>query len=167
MKRFTVLTMIFITLTLLISVPAMAISDESFSIGVGIGNPYGGGWIGGNLNYIVTDYVELSVGVGLLPEAIGFNTGVKVYLLPPDNNFRLRASAYYGTNAIVFTFWETITYNGLTAGLGWKYSFGSSRRHAFAFDVLYIISSPEYEAAGYTLDNRLKIAGGYIIHLYQ
>lgn len=168
MKRFVILIGIVFTLLILGCVPAMAISDESFSVGIGMGIPYGGGVIGGNFNISINDYIEFTVGAGLATYALGYDAGLRVYLISPENQFRFRASVFYGTNAVVIDLFnlDSTIYNGITAGLGGKYSFGESRRHAVAFDLMYIINSPEFEAAGYSLDNqRIKISGGYVFQM--
>jgi hypothetical protein len=166
MKRFAMIIGLLFALILLGCVPAMALSDDSFSIGLGTGIPYGGGIVGGNLNFEMGDYMEVTLGVGLAPYKWGYDAGLRLYLMSPENRFRLRASVFYGTNEVVYDlFWDTTLYNGVTAGLGGKYTFGRGERSAFAFDILYIVNSPQYEAEGYSIGNeneRLRFSAGYV-----
>jgi hypothetical protein len=162
MKRLFILMGLVFTLIILGCVPALGLDDSNFSVGVGMGIPYG--VLGGSLNCGIGDYVEVSAGVGLAMTTLGYSVGAKVYLRPPEEHLRFRLSGYYGTNCIVYDLYgDSTAYNGVTVGFGGKYSF--NRRGAVALDVMYIVNSPEFEAAGYTIDGRIKIAAGYIFQL--
>jgi hypothetical protein len=159
MKRLLVIAGIVSILILLAGAPAMASDDTTFTLGWGFGIPYG--IIGGNFGYYVTPNVEVSLGVGLAFTTVGYSGGVKYYISPPVNDFRLRASVYYGTNTYVSSDYSAYyaAYSGVTAGFGGKYSMGDGR--AIDFDLMYIVTS-DAESYGYTIDNRTTISLGYI-----
>ena len=109
--------------------PALAYEgDEGDPIpgtfGVGLGLPYGG--VGGNFE--TGQQTRLSVGVGWLPDNIGWNVGIKHYFQPlvvGEGSFSI--SAYYGVNQIQERIYispyssshEYDTDTGFSVGLGW------------------------------------------------
>mgnify|MGYP000530703033 FL=1 len=94
------------------------------SIGVGVGIPFGG--LGLNYEYRLNDYAALIMGLGFVPENVGYNAGVRFYYPKPTATFRGRLSVLYGVNAIednIYTDkYETQTGLSVGPGLSWFFS---------------------------------------------
>jgi hypothetical protein len=92
------------------------------NLGIGIGVPYGG--LG--VNYEAGEQTRLSLGVGRLPQGIGWSIGAKHYLQPPVfGEGRFAVSAYYGVNEVARTGsllrgYDYETDTGFSVGIGWS-----------------------------------------------
>jgi len=143
------------------------------SNGVGFGIPYG--IIGINTDINLAQNLNLSVGIGTTIFAgMGYNFGLKYYLLPVNHTFRPRISAYYGTNAIVLIEtggWasneEGESYKGVTLGIGSQWMWGESKSNGMDIDIMYIASSgldiDELRRDGYNIEDpgNIKLSIGY------
>lgn len=123
--------------TFVFSAPAYSNQLEHV-IGGGIGLPYGG--IGANYELGINDYFAPIVGLGLLPEDIGWNVGARLYYPGRDAKFRGRLTALYGTNTLlertVAGEREYDTDTGLSGGIGINWRFGD--HWAFDADVFVV-----------------------------
>jgi hypothetical protein len=110
------------------------------SIGLGMGVPYGG--IGINGEIAIYKYFSLSGGIGSTGIAgSGYSAGGKVYFTSAESKWRPRISADYGINsAISVTGITEISekFEGITLGIGFLHTLGENRRSGFDFDVLYL-----------------------------
>jgi hypothetical protein len=108
------------------------------SYGLGLGLPYGG--LGVNYELGVNDYFAPTLGLGYLPDNIGWNAGVRFYYPGRDARFRGRLTALYGTNVILKktiagnTDYDTQT--GMSGGLGFNWRFGDY--WSFAVDLFVV-----------------------------
>lgn len=136
-------------------------SSSNFSVGIGLGIPYG--IIGANINYHLNDAFDVTVGAGL-----GFGAGFRYH--PLKNNSKLRLTLFYGDNA---GFSHPITgdietFEGINFGIGY-----GSLSDGWDFDLIYLVVSDEaknriteLETQGFTLssgdtDDAIKISFGY------
>ncbi len=119
--------------------------------GVGIGLPYGG--LGFNYEIGLTDYLAPTVGIGYLPDNLGWNAGIRLYYPGRDHNFRGRITALYGTNTLIedrfFGFDDEYdTETGFSGGIGFNWRFGNQ----WAFDGDLFVSDSDvpfgYEEKG-------------------
>ena len=129
------------------------------TLGFGYGLPYGG--YGFNADMYIFDQLALTVDVGTLLYAAGYELGIKYLHGNAGKLWRPQAILLYGVNGIIpynFSNTEVVqteVYNGFTAGLGSQFMFGKKRRHGLDFGVTYVISSGLFkrleELAGYEL----------------
>ncbi len=156
MKKHLYLIVLTFLFTLTFSAPAYSNQLEHV-IGWGLGVPYGG--IGANYELSVNDYFAPTVGLGLLPENIGWNVGARLYYPGRDAKLRGRVTALYGTNTLLKrTIWgkeEYDTDTGLTGGIGINWRFGD--HWAFDADLLALDhdTKPGYENNDSTLKGSL------------
>lgn len=120
------------------------------SLGSGLGVPYG--MIGVAAGFMHRGGVfEGSLGVGGFV-ATGLTRNIGMHLYPAGDGQGFRLSAYYGTNALVSSWFAFEAYDGLSIGLGWRRRFGASRWGLDA-DLVYIANSaadrryPDLEAS--------------------
>ncbi len=143
-------------LTFTFSAPAYSNQLEHV-VGGGIGLPYGGG-IGGNYEMGVNDYFAPIVGLGSLPENIGWNAGARLYYPGRDAKFRGRLTALYGTNTILETTFagskKYDTKTGLSGGLGINWRFGDH----WAFDADFFVVDQDIPE-GYKQEDSVVAAG--------
>jgi len=159
-------------ITILSLLPSNLARAES-SIGVGAGIPYG--FIGFNVNYAISEKLDLTLGLGETVFAgSGKAIGLRYYPNPGDSG--LRYSLIYGTNVIIqeddcflIVFCDgDSSYEGYNLGVGW-----SSRDAAGGWDVdlIVILTSEaedridELQSRGDSIDDidlpDLKISIGY------
>lgn len=90
-------------------------------IGAGIGLPYGGDF-GVNYELGLNEYVAPTIGIGLLPDNIGWNLGVRAYYPGREYFVRGRFTLLYGTNSehekIGVSGSDHKTNSGFSAGVG-------------------------------------------------
>jgi hypothetical protein len=103
------------------------------TIGIGMGLPYG--TVGCNLDIKVAPGLKLSGGYGTTIKAgFGYIVGLKYFLTTPDQAFRPRLSAYYGTNQMV----EYKKYHGLSFSVGAQYMWGQNKNRGFDLDIVFM-----------------------------
>lgn len=93
--------------------------------GFGFGLPYGG--LGINYELGLNDYLAPTIGVGYLPENIGWNAGVRLYYPGRDYILRGRITALYGTNTLLERKGSGSDYKtetGISVGIGFDWRFG-------------------------------------------
>ncbi len=147
MKKRLSLSIIAITLSMVICSSALC-NQVEHSAGFGIGLPYGG-VTGVNYELGLNDYFAPVVGIGVLPDNIGWNVGARVYYPGREAKVRGRLTALYGTNTLLET--STLgskdyeTEEGFSGGLGVNWRF--AEHWAFDADVFVVDSDVP---AGYT-----------------
>lgn len=126
----------------MMSVVCASASEGSLeqSVGFGLGLPYGG--VGVNYELGVNDYFAPTLGVGLLPDNLGWNLGVRLYYPGRDSKLRGRLTALYGTNTLIeYTGYGESDYKtkeGFSAGIGANWRFSKT----WAFDAdLFVAES--------------------------
>ncbi len=140
MKKITGFSLIMLFLSSLYT-PVFADDIENV-IGFGVGLPYGG--FGINYELGLTDYFAPMIGVGALPDNVGWNVGARLYYPDRSAKFRVRATCLYGTNTLLEerSWWnneeEYTTDEGISAGFGFNWRFAQS--WAFDFDLFYVDS---------------------------
>jgi hypothetical protein len=136
-------------------------------IGAGIGIPYGG--LGVKLSYDVdlneTVTVSPTVGVGTVITGTGLDVGVQFYFGSRESAFRNGIGVWYGTNAVVFNFFQDWSGKGVTLGLTPKFQFGAKKNHTVDAYLLYIASSTMDCPNGHVCNpfdgGRAKVGVGY------
>jgi len=119
-KRFIIAVLLIFSFS---SVPAFSAELEHV-VGAGIGLPYGGFGVSYELG--VCDYFAPVLGVGLLPDNIGWNVGARLYYPGRDAKFRARLTALYGTNTLVEHKHSNDDYDtetGMSGGVGLNWRF--------------------------------------------
>jgi hypothetical protein len=115
------------------------------SYGLGLGIPYG--VLGCNVDREIAPNLHLTGGIGTtILAGVGYNAGLKYYLVPPGQSFRPRVSAYYGINSMVYVegpwgYEESESYTGLTLGVGAQWMWGKTQSNGIDFDIMYIATS--------------------------
>jgi len=142
--------------------------QKDFSIGLGLGVPYGG-VVGVNVAHAVTDQLELSGAVGAGLGETGWSAGGRFFFTPSssgDSGFR--ASLLYGTNAYLEVMEcesngfssscenEFSSYEGLNLGLGWGHRAGES---GWNFDLIVILTSDVYDEVDRLEDEGAELEG--------
>jgi|GEM_PF-1675088 opacity protein-like surface antigen len=138
-------------------------AKTNFRVSVGMGIPYGGGRIGGNLETMLGRYFSASAGAGYLEGGdFGWTFGARAYPIGNDRKFNPRLSVYYGT-VIILEYWdgssETDTGASYGAGFDWRFQPNLS----VDMDFLYV----DYDMpAGFvrTRGSDFKITLGYGLH---
>jgi hypothetical protein len=96
------------------------------AIGGGFGLPYGG--VGVNYELGVNEFIAPTFGVGLVPDNLGWNAGVRAYYPGRDYIVRGRLTLLYGTNVILekegVSGGDEETDTGLSLGVGVDWRFG-------------------------------------------
>lgn len=112
------------------------------SLGAGIGIPYG--IFGLNLSMNVLYNLDVSAGIGTTYYAgVGYSLGFKYFFTRPEEIFRPRVSAFYGTNNVLYfkdNKDENRSYSGLNIALGAQLIWPATR-NGFDFDVFYKATS--------------------------
>lgn len=125
----------FTALLVIVSTPAFG-SEKINSVGVGIGLPFGG--LGVNYERQVNDFSAFTVGLGVLPDNIGYSIGTRFYYPKLDARFRGRLSVLYGVNTLeenVYTD-DYETQSGFSGGPGFSWRF--SENWAFDADLFFV-----------------------------
>lgn len=158
LKKVFIHTLFTLLVLACLTTPASANTHENV-FGFGFGLPYGG--LGVNYECSFNDYLVPLVGIGTLPDNIGWNVGVRLYYPDREAQFRGRITALYGINTLLEnrssagSDYETET--GISAGIGVNWRFGRS----WAFDAdLFLVNSDVpagYEEKG----SDVKIALGF------
>lgn len=143
-------------------------TQEDFSLGFGLGIPYGG-LLGVNAAHSLTDQLELSGAVGLGLGDMGWSVGGRYFFTPSssgDSGFR--ASMLYGTNAYLEVMEcsshyysstcesEFSSYEGLNLGLGWGHRAGES---GWNVDLMFIVTSDVYDEVDRLEDEGAELEG--------
>jgi hypothetical protein len=91
------------------------------AIGAGIGLPYGGDF-GINYELGLNEYLAPTIGIGWLPDNIGWNLGIRAYYPGREYFVRGRFTLLYGTNSehekIGVSGSDHKTNSGFSAGIG-------------------------------------------------
>lgn len=141
--------------------------------GIGIGLPYGGLGFCGELN--LGQHAALTAGLGTMLVKTGYNAGVKVTLLSPQQTLRPNLTMLYGVNGLIIARDEglpqlTEALHGFSGGVGAQLMFGDKRNHGLELRLMYIIGTglidriEELEAQGYgpfTRGSKFAYAVGY------
>ncbi len=135
-------------------------SSGNFSVGIGLGIPYG--VIGANINYQINDAFDLTLGAGL-----GFAAGFRYHPLKDTHKFRV--TLMYGTNVVIDSraTSDLELFGGINLGVGY-----GSISDGWDFDLIYMVASSdakdrakELELQGYSLsgdpENGIKLSFGY------
>ena len=111
-------------------------SEKSNTVGVGVGLPFGG--LGVNYERQINDYYAFTIGLGALPDNIGYLAGFRLYYPKPDSKFRGRLSVLYGVNTIEQDVhsddYETQTGFSAGPGLSWRFN----NNWAFDADLFFV-----------------------------
>jgi hypothetical protein len=98
-------------------------------VGAGIGLPYGGD-IGISYQLDLNEYVAPTIGIGWLPDNIGWNLGIRAYYPGRDYYVRGRFTLLYGTNSehekIGASGSDYKTNSGFSAGVGVDWEFNEN-----------------------------------------
>ena len=117
--------LVFLIFTGLSLSPAHA-DQLDHAIGFGFGLPYGG--IGVNYELGINDVIAPTLGVGLVPDNLGWNAGVRAYYPGRDYFVRGRVTLLYGTNVILekdsVSGSDKDTDTGFSLGIGVDWRFG-------------------------------------------
>lgn len=160
------------------STPALAHGNIG-SAGAGIGASYG--MIGGSFDVKIVERIYASAGLGFAGDELGYNVGLRAYLVDDSKVWRPRLVANYGTNGLISTqvcFFDTCTdeeyesFQGVSIGLGQSVAFGrGEKRHGFELDFLYNVDDggrgdriDELEDSGFELEgnkNKFFLSAGY------
>ncbi len=122
--------------TTLFSTPAFSAEFEHV-FGTGIGLPYGG--LGVNYELGVCDYFAPVIGLGIIPDNVGWNAGARLYYPGREAKLRARLTALYGTNAVIEREYSSEDYDaetGLSGGIGINWRF--ARHWAFDADLFVV-----------------------------
>jgi hypothetical protein len=95
-------------------------------LGFGFGLPFGG--IGVNYELGLNDYIAPTLGVGFVPDNVGWNAGVRGYYPGREYYVRGRVTLLYGTNVILekegLSSSDKDTETGFSLGFGVDWRFG-------------------------------------------
>ncbi len=133
-------------------------SKAEFSIGLGLGVPYG--VLGTNLNYSINEKIDVSVGIGSTIVA-GMGTSIGARFYPMGSESGLRFSLFHGTNAILeepscAVCDDFESYKGWNVGVGWDWSRYDG---GWDLDVIYIMTSKAFDRADELEKNGNKVSG--------
>ncbi|MFC2083539.1 hypothetical protein ACFLS9_00635 [Bacteroidota bacterium] len=134
------------------------------SFGFGFGIPYG--ILGGNIDINVVPNLNLSAGIGsTILAGIGYSFGIKYFFMPIEQTFRLRVSAYYGTNAAIEYSGDSKdneSFAGLNLGVGFQMMWGETKSNGLDFDIIYIATTGlDAKEEGVEEPVKVKISLGY------
>jgi opacity protein-like surface antigen len=120
LERLFVSAVLFLFMLTGLSLSAHAQYPEHI-VGAGIGLPYGGDF-GVNYELGLNEFVAPTIGIGWLPDNIGWNLGVRAYYPGRDYYVRGRFTLLYGTNSdherISASGSDHKTNSGFSAGVG-------------------------------------------------
>ncbi|MCX5786391.1 MAG: hypothetical protein NTX59_11955 [Elusimicrobia bacterium] len=147
--------------------------SAGIGLGLGFGIPYG--ILGANIDISMPDIPDLNVSAGVgttILAGVGYNVGLKYYVMPVDNTCRARVSAYYGVNgilSILSTVDSNTAYTGISLGLGEQCMWGPHKADGLDFDLMIIATSGlldkynELRSAGSSAADpgRVKFSIGY------
>lgn len=148
------------TTILFLSICTTAFGNQiEHSVGGGLGLPYGG--VGANYELGLNDFFAPTVGLGWLPENLGWNAGARLYYPGRDSKVRGRLTALYGTNTVlernVLGNKDYKTEEGFSGGLGLNWRF--TDRWAFDADLFVV---DQDVPPGYTKEGSdVKISLGF------
>jgi hypothetical protein len=156
-------------LVLIVSSPAFGQVEGSentasrFSLGAGIGIPFGVFGLGCEVNPVIgsrpdslLNYFSLNVGLGTTFIGVGYSLGFRLYPLGRDRAWAPKASLMYGTVSIVN--WE-YAYRGFSVGGGVVHRL--SKKTSVDADVIFIINSFGYDLSS---SGRIKLSLGLRRH---
>jgi hypothetical protein len=154
-------------LILAFSFPAHGHADHSgnmpsrFSLGAGIGIPFGVIGLGCEVNPIIGSgpdsiarYFSLNLGLGFSGAGIGYSLGLRFYPLGRDRVWAPKISILYGTVLVVN--WEYM-YRGFSAGAGIVRRL--NRRTSVDADLIFIINRFGFYSSDWS-GGRLKVSLG-------
>jgi hypothetical protein len=125
-------------------------SNHFMDFGTGLGLDYGG-LVGINYAYMPIPYISFFIATGWELITLGWNTGIKIHVLPQDSKhvFRLNFKAMYGVNGATVIIGESDydkTFVGFTPGIGFEFMFGSQKKNGFDIDLNFPIHGSDFDA---------------------
>jgi hypothetical protein len=118
-------------------------------LGIGLGMDYGG-ILGVKMTFSPVKYLGIFACAGLQFEGLGWEFGVKGYIIPKTSKkgFRPYLKGMYGINASIYIMDYDIynkLYPGLSIGPGMEFRFGRMKKHGFDIDVNFPMYTDEFE----------------------
>lgn len=121
---------------------------RTVDVGAGFGLDYGG-IIGVQVAYIPIKYAGVIASIGYYAVDIGWQVGVKGFILPKTNLKKVRpiVKFMYGTNRLIIVDGANQynkSYLGFTPGAGVEFRFGAKKTHGLNLDLNIPINSSEF-----------------------
>lgn len=137
---------------------------QTGSFGVGLGVGYG--ILGFNGEFNIGDHLAFTAGLGTTIFAgLGYNVGVRGYILKRESMFRPRIGIHYGTSAMITDIDLTAyvpnsnysgqQFSGLAFSAGSVVWLSDTHRYGFSFDVVYIGYNNEFKSTLETINYQI------------
>ena len=132
--------------------------NNTSSIGIGFGLPYGG--IGGNIEFLANKTIGVFAGAGYAGVDKGYNIGIKSRFKPLKNpKVRIYIEAMYGVNAFAQSHVDGYTsknFNGTSIGFGLEYKGKEKSKGYLVFGFNIPFRSSKYYDYVDTLNKELE-----------
>ncbi len=162
LKRLLVRTAVVLCIVTGLGLTAAKAEPLDHALGFGFGLPFGG--IGVNYELGINDFIAPTLGVGLVPDNIGWNIGIRGYYPGRDHFVRGRVTLLYGTNVILeeegVSGSDKDTETGLSLGFGVDWRFGE--RWGLGADLFF--ADTDVPRGFDKVDNDIFIALGLSYH---